>query len=158
MHQNRNISLRVSSKMIFVLFTKIAWFDIRTPYREMIGFCSNTTIYKTHVILSFVPLSLSMLKRYIALLFWFDIKLNDFAYSKNAFYGREAQFEINNIENTLRFPLRYTNSMIVLFSEYYKIIKTHRNFLQILLLRKLEIASSQFECLHVGNRSFETCL
>ena len=124
----------------------IAYFYIRRCYRRHMGLCSNALIYKTILILQFLPLSLSRLIRYIALLFCFYMKFSDVAYSKNAFYEREAHFEIKNEEYvTISIPFEKHDDLFIIMNTP-KSLKNHSDFAQQLLWEMLcEIASSQFE-------------
>ena len=83
----------------------------------------NALIYKTPLILRFEPLSLSRLMRYIVPLFCFLMKFHGFTNLKNAFYGREARFEIKKIENTLQIPLLLKNAMFFFRCIFLKIVK-----------------------------------
>ena len=58
------------------------------------------------------------------------MNIDDSSQLVNAFYGREARFEIKKIENTLPIPLRLKNAMISFHCKYFKIAKNHVDFTQ----------------------------
>ena len=96
--------------------------------RKRTELCPNTLIYKTPLILRFEPLSLSRLMRYIVPLFCFLMKFHDFTNLKNAFYGREARFEIKKIENTLQIPLLLKNPIDFFSGRFSEIVKKPQGF------------------------------
>ena len=114
--------------MKIVWSTKFTYFQTRWRLRKRTELCPNALIYKTPLILRFEPLSLSRLMRYIVPLLCFLMKFHNFTNLKNAFYGREARFEIKKIENTLQIPLLLKNAMTFFHCKYFKIIKKPRWF------------------------------
>ena len=109
--------------MKFLWFTISTCFYIRWRFRRLKGLCSDALIYKTPLILLIGPLSLSRLIRYIALWFCFYMKFHDFTILENAFYGREARFEIKKIKNTLQNRLLLKKQWFFFYYEFFKIVK-----------------------------------